>query len=252
MIKADHISRQISAVIVDDEPDCISMLEKYLEDDGRIAVSASYSNPSVALEQIITKKPVLLFLDVEMPGMNGIEMLKILNQTPVRPFVIFITSFEKYTIEAIRASAFDYLLKPLSRADLSLAIGRFLIRFQQAESEISYSALLEKAFQKKLKFNTAGGFILIDPLDILFIKADYNYSEIHAGNNKKEVVVTNIGSLEEILPKGFARINRSVIINLKYLEKVHRGKRLCYLKKDNESISFNIPLRRIRDLEGMI
>ena len=90
---------------------------------------------------------------------------------------------------------------------------------------------------------------MIDPIDIIYIQADWNYSEIHLSNNKQEVVVINIGTMENLLPKGFARINRSVIINLKYLEKVQRGKRICLLKKDNESYSFKIPIRRIKDLE---
>ncbi len=159
-----------------------------------------------------------------MPGMSGIEILKELNQTNVKPFVIFITSFDKYTIDAIRVSAFDYLLKPVNKAELSFSIERFLNKFYQKELESNYSSLLNYSSQNKIRFNTTGGFIMIDPGDIIYIQADWNYSEIHLGKNKKEVVAINIGTMENLLSTGFARINRSVIINLKYLEKVQRGK----------------------------
>lgn len=252
MKKDETVFRQVSTIIVDDEPDCISLVMKYLEGDTRIRVIGTISDSSRAIEQIMILKPELLLLDIEMPSVSGIEILHFLNQTQIRPFVIFITSFEKYTIEAIREAAFDYLLKPISKSELALAIERFMIKFHQKEAEVNYSSLLSIMSQKKLKFNTTGGFILIDPDDIIYIQADYNYSEIYLSKNRREVVVMNIGSLENSLPHGFARINRSVVINLTYLEKVHRGKKLCYIKKDNDSFTFSIPLRRIRELEKMI
>jgi two-component system LytT family response regulator len=94
---------------------------------------------------------------------------------------------------------------------------------------------------------------MIDPSEIVYILADWNYSEIHFGKNRHEVVVINIGTVESMLPDGdFARISRSVVINLKYLSKVYRSKKLCILKKDEETFQFKIPLRRIRELEEML
>lgn len=249
MKRDETVLRQVSTVIVDDEPDCISLVMRYLDGDTRIRVIGTISDSSRAIEQILILKPELILLDIEMPSVSGIEILHFLNQTQIKPFVIFITSFEKYTIEALREAAFDYLLKPISKSELALAIERFMIKFHSKEAEVNYSSLLSILSQKKIKFNTTGGFILIDPDDIIYIQADYNYSEIYLYNKKREIVVTNIGALENVLPKDFTRINRSVIINLRYLEKVLRGKRLCYLKKGNDSYTFNIPARRIRDLE---
>ncbi len=249
MKKTDSGIRKISVVIIDDEEHCIDLLKKYLDEDIRFEIKKTISDSTKSIKQIINIKPDLLFLDIEMPGMSGFEILQALNQTSIRPFVIFITSFDKYTIDAIRASAFDYLLKPIDKAELSFSIERFLAKFYQQEVETNYSSLLNYTSQKKIRFNTTGGFIMIDPMEIIYIQADWNYSEIHLINKNQELVTLNIGTIENLLPKGFARINRSVIINLNYLEKVHRGKHLCLLKKDDESYSFKIPLRRIRDLE---
>jgi len=188
-----------------------------------------------------------------MPGMTGFDILEILSKTTVRPVVIFITAFDNYAIQAIRASAFDYLLKPVDRLELALSVERAISLIQLQEHGSNYNLLLGYTMKKKIRFNTTGGFIMIDPEEILFIQADWNYSEIYLSRDKKEVVVVNLGTIETLLPVGnFARISRSVIINLKYLTKVQRGKRLCILKKEDDSFQFKIPLLRIRDLEEML
>lgn len=253
MEKAEFSKALISIAIIDDDAQCIDALVHYLSDDTRLTVVAKINDPLSAVNEVINKKPDLLFLDVEMPGMNGIEILKELNLTTVKPFVIFVTAFEKYTIEAIRASAFDYLLKPVDKKELVFAIERFINKFNLLKSKENYSTLIESISKKKLRFNTTGGFIMIDPQDIIYILADWNYSEIHFSRDRKEVVAVNLGSMENLLPKkDFARINRSVIINLRYLEKVQRGKRTCILKKNDEVYPFKIPVLRIRDLEKML
>ncbi|MFZ0283042.1 MAG: LytTR family DNA-binding domain-containing protein [Bacteroidales bacterium] len=250
MKKSESTRSLISVAIVDDEEHCIKSLEQYLSNDDRINIIATIKDPVSAIEQILEKKPDLLFLDIQMPGMTGFDILEVLNKTSVNPFVIFITAFEDYAVQAIRASAFDYLLKPVDKAELAVSVERAINKIYQEEFENNYSALLAHTSEKRIRFNTTGGFIMIDPKEIIFIQADWNYSEIHINKDRFEVVVINLGTIEKLLPKGdFARINRSVIINLKYLDKVIRGKRLCIMKKDDDTFTFRIPLRRIRDLE---
>jgi two-component system LytT family response regulator len=194
-----------------------------------------------------------LFLDIQMPGKSGFEILGELRRAGVKPCVIFVTAFENFAIRAIKASAFDYILKPVDRSELAVAVERAIARINDTESERNFSLLLEMTSRKKLRFNTAGGFILIDPSDIIYVQADWNYSEIHLGKEKHEVVVVNIGEIEKMLPpQEFARISRSVIVNLKYLSKGQRIKRLCILNKDGEVFQFRIPLLRIRDLEKLL
>ncbi len=253
MKKSEAIKTPVRAVIVDDEEHCIRSLEELLKDHPGINVAATICDPVAAPGQILTVKPDLLFLDIQMPGKNGFEILEVLNNTNVRPCVIFITAFESYTIQAIRASAFDYLLKPVDKGELAVAVERALRSINQQKLENNYTSLLEMSSSKRIRFNTTGGFIMLDPADIIYIQADWNYSEIYTGNGRPEVVVVNIGAVEEMLPEGqFARINRSVVINLRYLSKVQRGKKLCILKKGEQTYQFRIPLRRIRDLEEML
>lgn len=246
-------TQKVSVILIDDDFKVIETLKGMLVTDERISVSGTFTDPEVALMRIIEKKPDLLILDIQMPGMSGFELVKELNECNIRPFVIFITAFDQYAIEAIRVSAFDYLLKPVDPAHLSKTMERFLSSFQQKTFENNYKNLINQLNIRKIRFNTAGGFILVDPGDIAFIKADWNYSEIFFGMDKKEMIVMNLGFVEKLLPSDdFARINRSVIINLKYLERVNRGKKICTLKKGDETFTFNIPLRRIRELEEML
>lgn len=167
--------------------------------------------------------------------------------------VIFVTAYDEFAIQAIRSSAFDYLLKPVDETELVTAVERLLATNKQKEQAEGYSKLISMVKCKKLRFNTSGGFMLVNPEDIVYIRADWNYSEIHLSKDKHEVVTMNIGAVEETLPPGqFARISRSVIINLAYLEKVQRAKRLCTLRKDDVTYEFKIPILRIRYLERLV
>jgi two-component system LytT family response regulator len=245
--------KKIKCIIVDDESSSTEALGDLLSSNMRLNIADKITNPRKALETILQIKPDLIFLDIQMPGMNGFDLLEALSKTDVKPFVIFVTGFDQFAIQAIKASAFDYLLKPIDPIELNIAVERFLAQYNRNQTEAGYSVILEQITAKKIRFNSTGGFILLNPEDIVYIQADWNYSEIHISKEKYEVVTMNLGSVEEVLPKGrFARINRSVIINLAYLEKVQRGKRLCILRKDGVSYEFKIPILRIRYLEGLV
>ena len=243
----------IKAVIIDDELHAIEELEKLLSEYESVRVISKISDPSRAVAEILQIKPDLLFMDIQMPGITGFDIVSALDQTSVKPAIIFVTAFEQYAIRALRASAFDYLLKPVDRGEMVQVIDRFIAKAREKKLESNYSLLLDQVNGKKMRFNTTGGFVVVDPREIVYIQADWNYSELYLSKEKHELVALNLGKVEEMLPKGkFARISRSVIINLDYLEKVHRGKRLCLLKKENISYEFKIPLLRIRYLEGLI
>jgi two-component system LytT family response regulator len=249
----DSNKTYIKVIIIDDELHAIEELEKILSEYENVRVMSKISDPSKAVEAILQIKPDLLFMDIQMPGITGFDIVNRLNLTTVKPAIIFVTAFEQYAIRALRASAFDYLLKPVDRGEMVQVIDRYILKSAEKKLEFNYSKLLDLINGKKLRFNTTGGFVVVDPREIVYIQADWNYSELFLSKEKHELIALNLGKVENMLPKGkFARISRSVIINLDYLEKVHRSKRLCLLKKENISYEFKIPLLRIRFLEGLI
>jgi two-component system, LytTR family, response regulator len=241
-------------VIVDDESHAVKGLQSLLSDDKRLLVIGGISDPEEALSFIIDKKPDLLFLDIQMPVMNGFDLLKALKEKNCLPTIIFITAYDRYAVEAIKHAAFDYLLKPIEKKELKLSLDRYFAMEEKAEIKTRYVNLLEAVSpNRKIMFNSAGGFLMMDQSEILYAQADWNYAKVYRSANDAETVTMNLGAIESVLPgTRFVRINRSVIINMSYLYKVKRIARQCILKKDGIEYSFNIPLARIRHLEKLV
>jgi two-component system LytT family response regulator len=242
-------------LIIDDDEDAIENLKKLLIKNTSFQVVGSINNPLIALDAVKQHKPDLIFLDIQMPGKDGFDVVRDLLEENIQPEVIFVTAFDKFAIDAIRFSALDYLLKPVSPFDLQNALIRFLDRVKSPEPSASFHTLLEKSIlhSNKLKFNTHSGFFMLSPEDIIYIQADWNYSEVFLGEKKSELITINIGKLEEMLPKHlFCRISRSIIINVSWLVRVNRRKRLAILEKDGKEFSLKIPLLNIRKIENFI
>jgi len=244
----------LRTLIIDDEERAIIDLEYLLKNHKTIKVVAHEKDSEKAVQVIENFRPDLIFLDIHMPGKTGFEITDEIFKDGFKPEIIFVTAFDKYAIEAIRHAAFDFLLKPVKPDELSAAIDRLFEKRLQQDREQQIKRLLERVVNKgKLKITTTGGFTLINPADILYIQADWNYSEIYFNGEKNELVTMNIGALEEMLPtQDFFRLNRSIIINLANLLKVSRKKRIAYLVKDNKEYTFKIPLLNIRKLERFL
>ena len=231
------------------------VLSEHLSGIPEIEVVGKTNDPANALNLVERLGPDLLFLDIEMPGKSGFEVLDELYREGLRPDVIFVTAFNIYAIRAIRYAAFDYLLKPVLKEELQNAIARLKQSSLSAPGKDEQIRLLRERVtaSRVLKINSTGGFVLINPDDILFVRADWNYAEIHFDDNSHETVTLNIGTLEEMLPPGrFFRISRSVIINTLFLKRVNRKKRTTILVKEGKEFDFRIPLLNIRKLERFL
>ena len=114
----------LTAILVDDEQEAINYLLDLLKGFKEIKILGSFTDPKEAIDEILTMKPEILFLDVQMPGKTGFDILNDVSGQEYKPFMIFTTAYEKYAIEAIRYAAFDYLLKPINETDLANAIER--------------------------------------------------------------------------------------------------------------------------------
>lgn len=244
----------ITAVIVDDEPKAITILESKLAAHPEIEVVGSANNAGDALSMIRDVKPDLIFQDIHLPGQSGFDIVATLHQEGYQPEIIFVTAYDKFAIEAIRHAAFDFLLKPVQPEELATAIGRLHEKRLQQNRAMQIQLIREHSEKRgKLKFSTGSGFTLIETAEILYIEADWNYADIHLSNEKKELVTINIGAIEQMLPPySFFRINRSIIINIRYLVRVSRRHRMAYLQKEGREYTFKIPLLNIRRLERFL
>lgn len=211
----------LTAAILDDEIRGCKLLAQKLETfDDELEVVAVFNNSEEALKLIGDLGIDVLFLDVEMPGLNGFQFLERLGTFKFE--VIFTTAYDSYTLDALRISAVDYLLKPVDEEDLKLSIARCIKRID--EKLTCQEKKIEKKQSNKLPLPTAEGVYLIDRAAIVRVEAMSNYSVFLLQDNRKIVVSKTLKEYESVLnDEHFMRVNRSVILNLDYVVKYKKG-----------------------------
>ena len=243
----------IKVVLVDDDPEALDFLDNLLRDNvgnNNIIISAKDESADNALKSILKHRPEIVFLDIDMPGKDGFELVKELKEYDVSPVIIFVTAFDRFAIRAIRHSAFDFLLKPLEANELTECLSRYKEVKRKKDFNNRVDILLKEVTGKRLKFNTRTGFIYCHADDIVHIEADGSYCDLVCFDDERITISMNIGSLEEKLPGSiFFRINRSTIVNRQYIVKVDRKSKTIFLKAGEKEIEFHIPLKQIRKLE---
>ena len=233
-------STKLKAVIIDDEKDCCETIAELLQTFcPDVEVSGIYHNGVDALTAILHQQPDLVFLDVEMPKMNGFEMLEQLPQ--VNFDIIFTTSYDQYALKAIRFSAIDYLLKPIDRNELQKAVQKINQRSQRTISK-QVEILMQRIHQparsiSKIALPTMEGLQMIPVESIISCESDGNYTTLLLKNNKKLIVSTPIKEIEEMLEDhSFVRVHRSYLVNLNEVEKYVRGEGGYLIMSDGSSV----------------
>lgn len=218
----------VRALIIDDEKHCCDSLQwqlkKYCPEIEIIAVS---NNAEKGLQQIHHHQPQLIFLDVEMPGMSGFEMLESLTQ--INFDIIFTTAFDQYAIRAIKFGALDYLIKPIDKDELIEAINKFL-NSTQRDSLKQLSALLthirksnDLSFQK-IALPTLHGYELVPLNNIIFCESSSNYTDIHLNNGQHMLISRTLKDIEDLLDmQPFFRVHNSYVVNLQYAVRYIKG-----------------------------
>jgi len=206
----------MSCIIIDDEQHCIdglmAMLKNRFADVAKVVCTCN--DPVAAHQLIIDCKPDVVFLDVEMPRLNGIDLLKMI---PDRKFeVVFTTAYEKYAVEAIKASAADYLVKPFSIDDLSDALKRCSEKLEINKKILKTNQVGANAGKVRFAITSQNGTMLIvDPAEIIWIKAESNYATIHFTDRPKLLVAKTLKEFDEQLtPHQFFRVHSGSLINL--------------------------------------
>jgi len=211
----------LKAVILDDEVRGSKLLAHKLDVfENELQVVGIFNDPLLAVDAILSLEIDVLFLDVEMPGINGFQVLERLGTFNFE--VIFTTAYDSYTLEALRLSAVDYLMKPVDEDELKTAVARLKKRVE--EKTTHKVSLPEKKSKNKLALPTAEGIYLIDKINIVRVEAMSNYSVFILADAKKIVVSKTLKEYEPVLDDAqFMRINRSVIVNLDYVVKYRKG-----------------------------
>jgi two-component system LytT family response regulator len=233
----------IKAVIIDDEPKAIQGLTWELSNfENEIEIAATFTEPEKAILYLKSSDIDCLFLDIEMPTMDGFQFLQKLNK---KDFAIVITTaYNEYAITALKNEAIDYLLKPIDTDDLRETIIKIKKHISKGFNADKFEDILLKfnnrLRNKKITINTDGKLIFLEPKDIYYAESDGNYSTLYLSNNKKIVVTKKLKEIDDLLPTDhFFRIHNSYIINLNKIKE--------FLKSDGYVVLDNnvrIPVSR--------
>lgn len=221
----------LRALIVDDEAHNRQILQLLLADIPQVQVAGVASSAAEARELAARLKPDLVFLDIHMPEEDGFAFLASL---PGRPFeVIFVSAYDDYGMQALKASAVDYLLKPVSIDELAAAVqkvsGRLSLRAETPVypgKQIIDNLLhnVQSPGAVKIALPHVGGISFINLDEISYLQADSNYTILHRTNLQKMVVSKTLREFEDILQdKGFMRVHKSNIVNLRYVRAFSTG-----------------------------
>lgn len=217
----------ISAIIIDDETKGRAALKAKIQAYcPQIKIIAEASTGQDALLLIDQHKPQLLFLDIEMPRMNGFEMLNAIKEKNF--YIIFTTAYDQYAIKAIKYSAFDYLLKPIDIEELKMAVSHIELKeTNQTKKQVELLALNmqhPKTQLNKLAIPTLDGLLFFDINDIIHLEANSNYTLIHFSGIPKITASKTLKEFEDILPENiFFRAHHSHLINLNYIKRYIKG-----------------------------
>jgi two-component system LytT family response regulator len=220
----------IKAVIVDDEKISLNALASKLQAlCPDVAVLQLYDNPKKAQQEIPSLRPDVLFLDIEMPNVNGFTLLK--NIAPVNFDVIFTTAYSEYAIAALRISALDFLLKPIDANELVNAVKRLGEKLKQhSENRLEEQLQLFFQYQKqpgqldKIALPVLNGLEFIEVNDIIKVQGENVYSIFFLVDERKIVVSRTLKETEQLLSRwSFMRVHKSYIINLRYIKRYTKG-----------------------------
>ncbi|XZF12409.1 LytR/AlgR family response regulator transcription factor [Chitinophagaceae bacterium MMS25-I14] len=238
----------MNAIIVDDEPHAVKNLQALLRTyvpTVRVTGTAGCTDKAVQLLQRL--KPDIIFLDIKLREKSGFDLLAYTGSS----MVIFVTAYEEFSLQALKASALDYLLKPVDIEELKTAVQKaaHMLTDKNIPAVPHQQQLRSAATSMRLRSLTISdqqGFEVVPLNDIIFIEADGNYSVVYLTNLQKIVATRQVGEFEEMLTgNGFFRIHKSAIINLKHLKSY--DSREGHVAKMSDGSSVAISGRRLSD-----
>lgn len=204
--------QKLKAIIVDDELRARELLNNLIKEfcADVVVIDACADLPN-AVKSIRKLKPDVIFMDIEMPGHSGLELLDFFNEGEIDFSIVFTTAYNQYAIDAIKLSAFDYILKPIEPEELEKTISRLQHKLNTAE--------LRPVVNEKIGVPTSNGLKFIETDTIVYLKADNTYTEVYTTDGNLLIVSRTLKNFEETLMdhSNFFRCNKSYMVNIKYV-----------------------------------
>lgn len=233
----------LKTLIVDDEPLALDLIRSYLGNHADIEIVAECTNGGMAIKKIAEMQPDLVFMDIQMPGLTGLDVVKRI-QAEVLPLIVFVTAYDQYAVDAFNVNAVDYLLKPFDQSLIDRAVerakARLLTRKESTENKASYLNAFEQAEQAqdhgdyaesgftseqdgalpRLVIKDRGAITFVEQHDIDWVDAAGDYMCVHVQGQTHIMRSTMKNLLEQLTPDLFQRVHRSTIVNLSRVTQV--------------------------------
>jgi DNA-binding LytR/AlgR family response regulator len=233
----------LRALVVDDEAPALSELTYLLRRDERIGDIRTASNGADALRALESAPVDVLFCDIKMPGLNGIELARVLARFSDRPQVVFVTAYDEHAVDAFEVRATDYVMKPVRAARLSEAVRRVVAAIAAVTAAGSPSPTVA---DETIPVGLGGVTTFIKRSQVRFAQAQGDYARLHTANGS-HLVRTSLTTLEERwADAGFVRIHRSTLVALPYVDAVLIGHGSCKIRLGD--IELQVSRRHLRDL----
>jgi two-component system LytT family response regulator len=224
-------------LIIDDEEAARILIRQYLDGYEQLEIIGECTDGPTAVNSINRLEPDLIFLDIQMPGLSGFQVIQQIVHVPQ---IIFSTAYDKYALKAFDSNAIDYLLKPYTRERFNQALAKVLMRTSPSHQNIL--ALAENAgaqpagtnYYERILLESGNKMVSLNTLDIAYLEAEKDYTRVHS-NQKTYLSNFGIGVLEQRLnPSIFFRIHRSFIVNIHHIREVHKQNNDTYIVLKND------------------
>jgi two-component system LytT family response regulator len=215
----------LKAIIIDDEPDCVQLMALQLKENcPQVKVLAQTTHPEEGLKAIRELEPDVVFLDVEMPRMNGFQLLEQLEDIPFS--LIFVTAYNEFALRAFRFSALDYLLKPLNITLLCEAVRKAekRQRIDLRQLDMLRYQLKEGQYPSKIAVPFQSGVVFVELKELVYCEADSNYTKLMLTNGKSYLLTKTLRDVQGVLEeRNFLRVHRQYLVNLDHIKMYHKG-----------------------------
>src|SRR5690606_1519230 len=241
-------------IIIDDEKHCVNVLDKLIKKvHPDYEIAGAFSNPVEGLEYIRNHPPDLLFLDIEMPVLNGFALLD--RILPIDFDIIFTTAYDRYAIRAFQYSAINYLLKPITEKSIVQALSRWEKRRKKTVPEqwelLQNNLRNEAEAVSRIALPTGAGYHIVEIKDIVRCESDNNYTSFFLDDENKLLICRTLKEIEEMLGDyGFLRVHQSHLINPKFVKGILKQDGGTVMMKDGKEIP--VSRQKRKEMNGIL
>ena len=246
-------STSISAIIIDDQKEAISLLEMYLRFFSNIKVIGKETQAKKGLELVKQHLPELVFLDIDMPEMNGLQVADKIHAENFYSEIIFTTAHSHYAFDAIDFQPLDFLTKPFNVDDLEVVMRKFLEKREKKRYLRKVDQFIHSQENTpKIKLPTTNGVLITEVKDIVLMKAKANNCSLYLQDGTVETITRNLNILAEMLNSTFLfKISRSTFVNLNYLKRIDKRNLKCIISFNNTLLDEEITKSHLLHFEKL-